>query len=87
MRRVPDASSLQKYGKRITVVEALDRVLARVAGEAGFLEALHRAHGVQIELRASVRSFVVEHAHVCGVQLVNGDTLPALLKEEDRPKS
>lgn len=75
------ASSLQKYGKRITVVEALDRVLARVAGEplSRFFEALHRAHGVQIELRASVSSFLVEHGHVCGVRLANGDTLPAQL--------
>lgn len=75
------ASSLRKYGKRITVVEALDRVLARVAAEplSRFYEALHRAHGVQIELRASVKCFDVERGRVRGVQLTNGATLPAQL--------
>ncbi len=75
------ASSLRKYAKCITVVEALDRVLARVAGEplSRFFEALHRTHGVQIELRASVRSFATERDHVCAVQLANGDTVPAQL--------
>jgi len=75
------AASLRKYAKRITVVEALDRVLARVTGEplSRFFEALHRTHGVQIELMASVRSFAVERGRVCGVQLANGDTVPAQL--------
>jgi 3-phenylpropionate/trans-cinnamate dioxygenase ferredoxin reductase component len=75
------ASSLCKYGKRITVVEALDRVLARVAAEplSRFYEALHRAHGVQIELRTSVRRFDIEAGRVCGAQLSNGATVPAQL--------
>ncbi|PAV71281.1 hypothetical protein WR25_16216 [Diploscapter pachys] len=46
------AAVLSKLGKSVTLIEALDRVLARVAGEAvsRFFEAEHRAHGVDIRL-------------------------------------
>jgi 3-phenylpropionate/trans-cinnamate dioxygenase ferredoxin reductase subunit len=42
------AAVLTKFGKRVVLLEALDRVLARVAGEplSRFYEAEHRAHGV-----------------------------------------
>jgi len=44
------AAVLSKFNKHVTVLEALDRVLARVAGEAlsRFYEAEHRAHGVDV---------------------------------------
>ncbi|MEH6789728.1 NAD(P)/FAD-dependent oxidoreductase [Parasphingorhabdus sp.] len=53
------AAVLTKLGKQITVVESLDRVLSRVAGEAlsRFFEAEHRSHGVTIELDATVAGF------------------------------
>lgn len=53
------AAVLTKLNKKVTIVETLDRVLSRVAGEAlsRFYENEHRAHGVTIELEAMVDSF------------------------------
>ena len=53
------AAVLTKLGKQVTVLEALDRVLARVAGEtlSRFYENQHREHGVTLELNAKVESF------------------------------
>ncbi len=50
------AAVLSKAGKHVTVLEAMDRVLARVAGEpvSRFYEAQHRAHGVTIVLGAKI---------------------------------
>ena len=47
---------LTKLGKQVTVLEALDRVLARVAGEplSRFFEAEHRAHGVDLRTGVTV---------------------------------
>ena len=48
------AAVLNKLGKEVVVLEALDRVLARVAGEplSRFYEAEHRARGVDVRLNA-----------------------------------
>lgn len=53
------AAVLTKLGKKVTVLEALDRVLARVAGGtlSRFYEDQHREHGVTLELNAKVQSF------------------------------
>ena len=53
------AAVLTKLGKKVTVVESLDRVLSRVAGEtlSRFYEGYHRSQGVTIELEASVEAF------------------------------
>jgi 3-phenylpropionate/trans-cinnamate dioxygenase ferredoxin reductase component len=50
------AATLRKQGKRVTVIEALDRVLARVAGEplSRFYESEHRAHGATVLLRSRI---------------------------------
>ena len=50
------AAVLSKLGKHVTVLEALDRVLARVAGPvlSAFYEAEHRAHGVTIRTNETV---------------------------------
>jgi len=50
------AAVLTKLGKKVSVVEALDRVLARVAAPeiSQFYEAEHRAHGVELLLGRSV---------------------------------
>lgn len=54
------AAVLTKLGKHVVLLEALDRVLARVAGEelSRFYEAEHRAHGV--DLRTGVRMDCIE---------------------------
>jgi 3-phenylpropionate/trans-cinnamate dioxygenase ferredoxin reductase component len=69
---------LAKMGKRVTVLEAQDRVLARVAGAplSRFYEAEHRAHGVDIRLGIGVEA-IEGDARVTGVQLASGETVPA----------
>ena len=68
------AAVLTKLGKQVTVLEALDRVLARVAGEplSRFYEAEHRAHGVEVRLGVQVEC--IEEA---GVRLASGQIVPA----------
>ncbi len=70
------AAALTKRGKHVTVVEALDRVLARVAGAAlsRFYEGEHRAHGVDVRLSAAVTCIEGEH-RVTGVRLADGELL------------
>lgn len=52
------AAAMRKLGKEILLFEALDRVLARVAGEplSRFVEARHRAEGVDVRLGAQVEA-------------------------------
>ena len=72
------AAVLSKFGKQVTVLEALDRVLARVAGEplSRFYEAEHRAHGVTVRLGETVVSIEGEDK-VTGVKLADGEVVPA----------
>lgn len=74
------AAVLAKAGKQVVLLEALDRVLARVAGEdlSRFYEAEHRAHGVDVRLGAMVEC-VLGKEHVTGVRLASGEVLPAQL--------
>ena len=73
------AAVLSDLGKKVAVLEALDRVLARVAGEplSRFYEAEHRAHGVDVRLGARVE--IIEEAgdRATGVRLADGEVLPA----------
>lgn len=75
------AAVLSKIGKRIVVLEALDRVLSRVAGEeiSRFIERAHAAHGVAIRTRAAVECIEGEDGRVTAVRLVSGECLPAQL--------
>jgi 3-phenylpropionate/trans-cinnamate dioxygenase ferredoxin reductase component len=72
------AAVLSKLGKHVVLLEALPRILARVAGDdlSQFFEAEHRAHG--IELRTSAAVVAIEgEARVTGVALDSGETLAA----------
>lgn len=73
------AAVLSKFGKSVTVLEALDRVLARVAGEplSRFYEAEHRAHGVDVRLGVMVDCITEKDARVTGVRLADGHIIPA----------
>ncbi|WP_010544249.1 FAD-dependent oxidoreductase [Sphingomonas elodea] len=73
------AAALIKQDKRVVVLEAMDRVLARVAGEplSRFYEAEHRAHGVEIRTGAMVDCLEERDGRVCGVRLASGEVLPA----------
>ncbi len=72
------AAVLTKFGKSVVLIEALDRVLARVAGEdlSRFFEAEHRAHGVDIRL-GEVVDCLLGDDRVTGVQLADGTVIPA----------
>ena len=71
------AAVLAKLGKKVVVLEAMDRVLARVAGPvlSAFYEAEHRAHGVEIRTSVMVTGIIGNNGRAAGVELANGDTL------------
>jgi len=74
------AAVLTKLGCQVTLLEALPRVLARVAGEdlSRFIEAQHRGHGVDLRLNAAVTALLGdENDHVRGVALEGGAEIPA----------
>jgi 3-phenylpropionate/trans-cinnamate dioxygenase ferredoxin reductase subunit len=73
------AAVLTKLGKSVTLLEALPRVLARVAGEqlSSFYEAEHRAHGVEVRTEVSVDCIVGEGGTACGVRLADGTIIDA----------
>lgn len=73
------AAVLVKLGKQVTVLEALDRVLARVAGEplSRFYETQHRAQGVDLRIGVIVDGFEGCDGRVSGVRLADGTVLPA----------
>ncbi len=70
---------LTKLGKQVVLLEALDRVLARVAGEfvSRFYEAEHRSHGVDVRTGVAVDSIVGEGGAAVGVRLADGTIIPA----------
>jgi 3-phenylpropionate/trans-cinnamate dioxygenase ferredoxin reductase subunit len=72
------ASVLTKLDCSVTLLEALPRVLARVAGEelSAFYEAEHRAHGVDLRTGAKVDCIVGE-GKANGVRLHDGEIIPA----------
>jgi len=71
------AAVLTKLGKHVTVLEALDRVLARVAGEplSRFFEAEHRVHGVDLRTGVTVECIEERDGAATGVKLADGTIL------------
>ena len=72
------AAVLTKLGCKVTLLEALPRILARVAGPelSAFYEKEHRDHGVDLRTDVAVDSFVGE-GRVVGVKLGDGSIIPA----------
>jgi len=72
------AAVLAKAGKKVVLLEALDRVLARVAGEelSRFYEKEHRERGVDLRLGASIEA-LEGNDQVTGVRLAGGEVIPA----------
>jgi 3-phenylpropionate/trans-cinnamate dioxygenase ferredoxin reductase subunit len=72
------AAVLTKLGLAVTLLEALPRVLARVAGEqlSAFYEAEHRAHGVDLRTEVIVERIEGAEGKVSGVRLADGEVLP-----------
>ena len=71
------AAVLAKLGCDVVLIEALDRVLSRVAGEdiSRFIEGEHRRQGVELRLNSAVECLVGDRGRVCGVQLANDETI------------
>jgi 3-phenylpropionate/trans-cinnamate dioxygenase ferredoxin reductase subunit len=73
------AAVLTKLGCAVTLLEALPRILARVAGPdiSAFYEADHRAHGVDLRTNVAVDCLVGDGGKVTGVKLADGSVIPA----------
>lgn len=73
------AAVLTKLGKQVVLLEALDRVLARVAGEplSRFYEAEHREHGVDLRTGVTVEAIAGEDGKATGVRLADGEIIAA----------
>lgn len=71
------AAVLRKLDCDVTVIEALPRVLARVAGRelSEFYQNEHRAHGVEIRLATQLESIEGAEGQVTGVKLVDGEII------------
>jgi 3-phenylpropionate/trans-cinnamate dioxygenase ferredoxin reductase subunit len=72
------AAVLAKFGKKVTLLEALDRVMARVAAPdlSNFYQDEHRAHGVDVRLGVAVTA-IEGDGKVTGVRLADGNVVPA----------
>jgi 3-phenylpropionate/trans-cinnamate dioxygenase ferredoxin reductase subunit len=73
------AAVLSKLKLNVTLLEALPRVLARVAGEelSAFYQKEHRDHGVDLRTGVAVDCLVGDGHRVTGVKLVDGEVIPA----------
>ena len=73
------ASEAAKRGVSVTVIEAADRILKRVASKetADDVRELHRAHGVDIRENTALARIVGENGKATGVELSTGEVLPA----------
>jgi len=73
------AAVLTKLGCSVVLIEALQRVLARVAGEAlsEFYQAEHCAHGVDLRTDAEIDCVEGDGIKVSGVKMRDGSVIPA----------
>ncbi len=73
------AAVLRKLDKPVVLLEALPRVLARVAGEvlSRFYETEHRSHGVDLRTGVAVVAIQGADGRVCGVQLADNNVVKA----------
>lgn len=73
------AAVLTKLGCSVVLLEALPRVLARVAGEAlsEFYQESHRAHGVDLRTGAAMDCIEGDGDKVSGVKMQDGSVVPA----------
>ncbi len=72
------AAAARQKGCAVTVLEAADRLMARVVSPpvSQFFLDVHRGHGVQVVLGALVTEFVVRQGRVAGIRSGEGE-LPA----------
>ena len=72
------AATMRKLGRRVTVVEAADRVLQRVTSPtlSAFFERVHQEEGVDMRVATGVAGFVGDD-RVTAVELASGEQIPA----------
>jgi 3-phenylpropionate/trans-cinnamate dioxygenase ferredoxin reductase subunit len=72
------AAAARERGARVTIIEAMDRIMARVLSEemSQYFSDRHREQGVQILTACEVARFSGDR-HVTGVELADGSQLPA----------
>jgi len=72
------AATAAQQGLAVTVLERAPRLLERVTSPelSSFVEAEHRAHGVQVRCRVQVQGLAMEGTHLRGVEL-DGEVLGA----------
>jgi len=73
------AAAARQKGKQVTVLEALDRLMARVVSPllSQFYLDLHRANGVELVLGAMVSELVVSGERIAAVRTGDGREFPA----------
>lgn len=73
------AASARKLGLAVTVVEAADRILKRVAAPetAAYFRQLHQHHGVDLREGVGLSRLLGQNGRVCGAVLADGTTLSA----------
>jgi 3-phenylpropionate/trans-cinnamate dioxygenase ferredoxin reductase subunit len=73
------AAVLRGRGRQVTLIEAVDRLLSRVAGPpiSQFYEAEHRARGVDVRTGTAVEAIVGEAGAATGVRLAGGELVAA----------
>lgn len=73
------AAAARKKGKQVTVLEAADRLMARVVSPliSQFYLDLHSEHGVDIVLGAKVTELVGNNGHIAAVRTADGREFPA----------
>ena len=74
------AAVMRKLGKQVTLIEAQDRVLSRVAGPSlsAFFEDEHRSHGVDLRTNYTVDHIETdESGHAIAVHCGNGERIAA----------
>jgi len=72
------AASARALGAKVTIIELMPRVLARVACEilSNFFQDFHRSQGVTIELGAGVQALEGANGTITGVHLADGRVIP-----------
>lgn len=73
------AAVARKAGKTVTVLEAAPRIMGRAVSPiiSDFYTAAHTRRGTQIRVDVQVTQFVGENGHVAGVELADGEVIPA----------
>lgn len=73
------AASLHSMGRRVTLLESAPRLVGRAVGEetSEFLLDHHRAAGLDIRLGAELKRIVPDGDRVGGVELADGEVIPA----------